>query len=59
MPDVHRNERAELARQLAECCRRLRVLTDARRQLEAHFADLDQRLSEPDDEAASGGGLLH
>jgi hypothetical protein len=31
MPDVHRNERAELAKQLAECCRRLRLLTEARR----------------------------
>jgi len=49
MPDVHRNERAELAKQLAECCRRLRLLTEARRQLEARFADLNQRLSEPDD----------
>jgi len=49
MPDVHSNERAELAKQLEECCRRLRLLTEARRQVEAHFADLSRRQSEQDD----------
>jgi hypothetical protein len=52
MPEVHRSERAELAEQLAECCRRLRLLTEARRLLEALLADLAPRLSQPNDKAA-------
>jgi len=58
MPKIRRNERAELAKQLAECCRRLRLLTEARRLLEAHFADLDPPLSEPDDKAASAASFI-